>query len=295
MIKQNIKKLISSILIAALFSSMNGLACFAKAPIKKPAKKTVLKVGIKKDVKRTITKRPKKEEFIIPTIEDEAITSLNKTQAKKVEYKNTIIEDDLISALPKTQSTKKYKYKQEILSDEKIVMSDENKKLKRIDYKKTVKTEAGLAVVLKPINKISTKSKRIKYQNENGTDSVNLPYPYVGDRVAFKVVEDVVYNDKKVIEKDTIVYAKIGEVSPRAMGGAPAEMTIEGFEIYDKNGKLIPLDGEIASSGVSLSFWIGLAELATTPFLIGLAVPLLRLLPGGQAVVSPRKNYIVYY
>lgn len=295
MIKQNIKKIISVILIAALFSSMNGLGCYAKAPIKKPAKKTVLKVGIKKDVKRNIPKRPKKEEFIIPTIEDEAITSLKNTHAKKVEYKNTIIEDDLISALPKTQSAKKHKYKQEILSDEKIVMSDENKKLKRSDYKKSVKTEAGLAVVLKPINKICTKSKRLKYQNENGTDSVNLPYPYVGDRVAFKVVEDVIYNEKTVIEKDTIVYAKIGEVSPRAMGGAPAEMTIEGFEIYDKNGKLIPLDGEIASSGVSLSFWIGLAELATTPFLIGLAVPLLRLLPGGQAVVSPRKNYIVYY
>ncbi|DAB20452.1 TPA: hypothetical protein CPT85_10055 [Candidatus Gastranaerophilales bacterium HUM_21] len=98
-----------------------------------------------------------------------------------------------------------------------------------------------------------------------------------------------------MIEKDTIVYAKIGEVSPRAMGGAPAEMTIEGFEMYDKKGKLIPLDGEIASSGYSLSFWIGLAELATTPFLIGLAVPLLRLLPGGQAVVTPRKNYVVYY
>lgn len=295
MIKQNIKKIISTFLIAALLSSMNGLACFAKSPIKKSAKKTVLKVGIKKDVKRNIPPKTKKEEFIIPTIEDEAITSLKNTQAKKVEYKNTIIEDDVISALPKTQSVKKHKYKQEILSDEKIVMSNENKKLKRSDYKKTVKTEAGLAVVLKPLNKISTKNKRLKYQNENGTDSVNLPYPYVGDRVAFKVVEDVVYNDKTVIEKDTIVYAKIGEVSPRAMGGAPAEMTIEGFEIYDKNGKLIPLDGEIASSGVSLSFWIGLAELATTPFLIGLAVPLLRLLPGGQAVVSPRKNYIVYY
>ena len=295
MIQQNIKKTISIILIAALFLSMNGLGCYAKSPIKKNAPKTVLKAGIKKEVKRSNTKKTQKEEFVIPTIEDEAVTSLNNVQTKKFKYKNTVIEDELISALPKTKSTKKYKYKQEILSDEKIVMSEENKKIKRSDYKKSVKTEAGLAVVLKPLNKICTKSKRLKYHNENGTDSVNLPYPYVGDRVAFKVVEDVVYNDKTIIEKDTIVYAKIGEVSPRAMGGAPAEMTIEGFEIYDKSGKLIPLDGEIASSGVSLSFWIGLAELATTPFLIGLAVPLLRLLPGGQAVVTPRKNYIVYY
>ena len=72
-------------------------------------------------------------------------------------------------------------------------------------------------------------------------------------------------------------------------------MRIEDFEMYKPDGTRVGLDGEIDSSGYSLSFWIGLAELATTPFLIGFAVPVLRLLPGGQAVVSPRKNYVVYY
>jgi hypothetical protein len=181
------------------------------------------------------------------------------------------------------------------MTDEPVVISDENKKFKRSDYQRKVRTEEGVAVILKPVNKIRTKNKHIKLADGQNSDKYKAAFPYIGDKVAFKVVKDVVKDGKVLIEKDTIVYAKIGEVSPRAMGGAPAEMTIEGFEMYDKKGKLIPLDGEIASSGYSLSFWIGLAELATTPFLIGLAVPLLRLLPGGQAVVTPRKNYVVYY
>lgn len=232
----------------------------------KHSKNTVLKTGIKKEVKKEI---PKKREFRMP-----------------------VIEDDIASSLPSDLKNKKRKYKKEIMQDEPVVISSENKKYKRSDYRKYVKTENGIAVVLSPVDKIATKNKRLKIDKEA---SCKTAFPYIGDRVAFRVVKDVEKDGKLIVAKDTIVYAKISEVSPRAMGGAPAEMTIESFEMYDKKGNLVPLDGEIASSGYSLSFWIGLAELATTPFLFGLAVPLLRLIPGGQAVFSPRKNYVVYY
>ena len=229
-------------------------------------KTTTLKTGIKKDVKQTV---PKKRQFNMP-----------------------VIEDELADSWPSDLKNKKRKYKKEIMRDEPILISSENKKYKRSDYKKQVKTENGIAVVLSPVTKISTRNKKLKVDKKT---AYKMAYPDIGDRVAFKVVNDVEKDGKLLVAKDTIVYAKISEVSPRAMGGAPAEMTIESFEMYDKKGNLVPLDGEIASSGYSLSFWIGLAELATTPFLFGLAVPLLRLLPGGQAVVSPRKNYVVYY
>lgn len=287
-----IKKLISTILLVCFAYTASGIGVYSKPAAKsrpQPQKRTVLKAGIKKNVKK---EAPKKKEFQIPLIEDEIVKELDTKNIKKVKYKENVLEDDAAAVLPKEVKKKKHKYRHEIMSDEPVVISSENKKYKRSDYKKQVKTEQGIAVVLKPVNKIVTKNKRVKLGND---EKYKLAYPYIGDRVAFKVVKDVVKDDKVLIEKDTIVYAKIGEVSPRAMGGAPAEMTIEGFEIYDKNGDLIPLDGEVASSGYSLSFWIGLAELATTPFLFGLAVPLLRLLPGGQAVVSPRKNYVVYY
>ncbi|MBS6553309.1 MAG: hypothetical protein KH321_05135 [Clostridium sp.] len=265
-----LKKITAIFLLTTIAFGACNINAYAKNTTKSK-QNTMLKVGIKKDVKQQV---PKRKEFKMPVIEDE-------------------LEKELASS----QNIKKcrHKYKREIMTDEPVVISEENKKFKRSDYQKKVRTEEGVAVILKPVNKIRTKNKHIKLADGQNSDKYKATFPYIGDKVAFKVVKDVVKDGKVLIEKDTIVYAKIGEVSPRAMGGAPAEMTIEGFEMYDKNGKLIPLDGEIASSGYSLSFWIGLAELATTPFLIGLAVPLLRLLPGGQAVVTPRKNYVVYY
>lgn len=261
--KSRIKRYISICLLVCMAFSVSGIETFAKIST---SKKTVLKTGIKKTVKKEI---PSKKEFRLP-----------------------VIEDEVAAELSKTTKCKKHEYNTEIIQDEPVVISSENKKFKRSDYKQRVRTEDGLAVVLKPVNKISTRNKRLKIGEK---DVYTMAYPYIGDRVAFKVVKDVEKDGKLIIAKDTIVYAKIGEVSPRAMGGAPAEMTIEGFELYDKDGKLVPLGGEIASSGYSLSFWIGLAELATTPFLFGLAVPLLRLFPGGQAVISPKKSYVVYY
>lgn len=265
-----LKKITTIFLLTTIAFGACNINAYAKNTTKSK-QNTMLKVGIKKDVKQQV---PKRKEFKMPVIEDE-------------------LEKELASS----QNIKKcrHKYKREIMTDEPVVISEENKKFKRSDYQRKVRTEEGVAVILKPVNKIRTKNKHIKLADGQNSDKYKAAFPYIGDKVAFKVVKDVVKDGKVLIEKDTIVYAKIGEVSPRAIGGAPAEMTIEGFEMYDKKGKLIPLDGEIASSGYSLSFWIGLAELATTPFLIGLAVPLLRLLPGGQAVVTPRKNYVVYY
>lgn len=259
------RKIISLILIINCFFTFCGGYATAK---QKPA---VLKAGVKKDVKKEI--------------------------AKKKEYKPPVIEDEIANELASTalKNKKKKKYQKALISDEEVILTEENKKFRRPVYTGKVKTENGLEVVLKPVNKIKTKSAYTKIKHEKKVNKLKTPLPSIGERVAFRVVNDVEKDGKILIAKNTIVYAKIGEVSPRAMGGAPAEMTIESFEMMDRNGKLIPLDGEISSSGYSLSFWIGLAELATTPFLFGLAVPLLRLLPGGQAVISPRKNYVVYY
>ena len=284
------KKILSSILVALILYTSAGTDIFA-AELKKNRKNTVLKTGIQKNVKRKV--EPKKE-FTMPVIEDELVNDLNVKNTGKLVYKQQLLEDEA-DIIKYGSKNKKHKYKNEIVQDEPILMSSENKKYKRSDYKKQVNTENGAIVVLKPVNKIKTRNKYLVLNNDNKIDKIKMSYPYIGDKVAFKVVNDVIKDGRVIIPKETIVYAKIGAVSPRAMGEAPAEMRIEGFEMYKPDGTRVGLDGEIDSSGYSLSFWIGLAELATTPFLIGFAVPVLRLLPGGQAVVSPRKNYVVYY
>ncbi|MBS4759184.1 MAG: hypothetical protein KHX03_00615 [Clostridium sp.] len=262
-----IKKFIGTFLLIVYFFTFTEGAglCAIK-------KNKVFKGSIEKNVKQEI---PAKKQFKMPEITDETA-------------------EELSAAIDK-RTLKKHKYNETIISDEPVIISNENKKFKKPKYTGIVKTEYGTEVLLKPVYKVSTKNSQIKIPQGKKYDKYKVALPEIGERIPFKVVKDVKVNDKIVIRKDTIVYAKIGEVSPRAMGGAPAEMTIEQFEIKDENGNIKPLDGSISSSGYSLSFWIGLAELATTPFLFGLAVPLLRLLPGGQAVVSPRKKYMVYY
>lgn len=289
--KKFLNRLIS-ICLLAIFSLNTGFASNTALAKQKYKKKTVLRAAIKKEVKR---EKPKKPEFQIPLIEDEVANEIDAQSVKKIRYKELVMEDDAVKIIPENIKKQKKTYKNEIITDEEVVISKENQKYKPSDYKKQVNTEIGAEVILRPVKKIRTKNKRLAVKKGNDTEKYNVPFPSIGDRVEFRVVKDVIKNGNVIIPKNTVVYAKVGEVAPRAMGGAPAEMTLENFEMIDENGHIVSLDGEIASSGYSLSFWIGLAELATTPFLFGLAVPLLRVLPGGQAVVTPRKNYIVYY
>ena len=283
----DIKKLLSIFLIIS-FPACSIQQC-AYCNVSKKQSNTVLKATIKKEVKQNNGHNT----YTRHIIEDELAKEIDNQSVKKIKYKKLEIIDEGVAVLP--EKSNKKKYKETIIKDEKIVATKANKRYTPSDYKKTVITENGSEVILKPLKRVSTKSKKIKIKNDTNEEQYRVPFPSIGDRVAFKVVKDVIKDGVIVIEKGSLVYAQVGEVAPRAMGGAPAEMTLENFELIDKNGNRIPLDGQIASSGYSLSFWIGLAELATTPFLIGFAVPLLRVLPGGQAVITPRRNYIVYY
>lgn len=281
------KKALSTILLIISFSTYIYIPACSENH-----KKLIIKGGIKKEYKQELSPV---NNFKMPILEDEAAELLKAENAKKTEYKQTTIEDEAASIIAKEKKEQKHKYKQSIVQDEQVITTEENKKVKKIVYTGKVKTENGAEVLIKPLHKIRTKNSYIKVKKDKEVEKYKIALPEIGQRVGFKVVRDVTKNGKVIVPKDTIVYAKIGEVSPRAMGGAPAELTLEKFEMIDDNGKIVPLDGTVSSSGYSLSVWIGVVELATTPFLFGLAAPLLRVLPGGQAIVSPKKNYVVYY
>ncbi len=244
----------------------------------------------KKNTKKSQLK--KKQDFVIPIIEDEAANALNKNEHNKIQYTPDLISDELPQNLKQKKYGKK-KYKKEFIKDEEIVYTENNKDFKKPVYTGIERTDTGIEVVLKPVNKIRTKNSKIKISDSK--EAYKIALPELGQIVEFKVIKDVKKDGKVVIPKDSKVIAQIAEVSPRAMGGAPAEMTIEKFQVIGTDGKRIQLSGNLNSSGYTLAPWIGLAELATTPFLFGLAVPLLRVLPGGQAVITPRKKYKVYY
>ena len=208
---------------------------------------------------------------------------------------NTIIEDEIVKTTLKNKKLQKKKYKKDVITDEQIVLLKDKKQYKKILYNGNVDTEIGYAVQIKPLKKLRTKNSRIKIKDGENYENYKITLPEIGEEVVFKVIEDVNINGKTIIPKDSYVYAKVDNVSPRAMGGAPAEMRLDNFILKTSDGKELKLSGSLSSSGYTLSPWIGLAELATTPFLFGLAVPALRVLSGGQAVITPRKTYTVYY
>ena len=166
-----LKKITTIFLLTTIAFGACNINAYAKNTTKSK-QNTMLKVGIKKDVKQQV---PKRKEFKMPVIEDE-------------------LEKELASS----QNIKKcrHKYKREIMTDEPVVISDENKKFKRSDYQRKVRTEEGVAVILKPVNKIRTKNKHIKLADGQNSDKYKAAFPYIGDKVAFKVVKDVVKDGK---------------------------------------------------------------------------------------------------
>lgn len=256
------KKFLSIILTASFlsltFASIPGFSAPAKT---KPQKKSQTKSA----------KQPApKPQFQIPQVEDELINELI-TKGYPLKSKIT--------------------YTPHILQDEEVVLSGYEPQISP----RPLETEQGIAVYLKPIKKIKTKNSHVKIKKAKKYGKYRLARPYINERIDFKVSKDVISNGKVIIPKNSLVHARVSELSPKAMGGAPAELTLGNFELIKDDGTKIPLSGEMSIEGYSLAFWVALAELATTPFLFGIAVPVLRVLPGGQAVITPRKDYIIYY
>lgn len=293
--QQILKKLISILAVTCFLMQNLSLPAYCAQKHKTYPRKTTRKVQQVRPKKKPAPKKEEKKEdtFKIPLIEDDLANSLDASKYKKINYKYVPLED--YKPQTKQKKFRKKEYVKDILPDEEVVLSDENKNFKKPVYTGIIPTELGQKVLLKPLKKIHTKNSKIKVKRDKKTEKYKVAYPHLGEKIVFKVLKDVEKDGNIIIPKGTNVSAQVGEVSPRAMGGAPAEMTLENFQYIDENGKTINLSGNVSSCGYSLSVWIGLAELATTPFLFGLAVPALRVLPGGQAVVTPRKTYTVYY
>ena len=226
-------------------------------------------------------------------IQDEFIINPGESKIQKASLK--IIEDETVKSTLVNKKLQKKKYQNTILNDEPVVLLKDRNNYKKVVYTGKVNTEIGYAVIIKPLKKISTKNSHLKIKNGDKYEKYDITLPELGEEYKFKVLEDVNIEGNIVIPKNSIVSAKVDNVSARAMGGAPAELKLDNFVVKTPDGKELELNGTVDSVGYTLSPWIGLAELATTPFLFGLAVPALRVLPGGQATITPRKTYTVYY
>lgn len=128
-------------------------------------------------------------------------------------------------------------------------------------------------IKLSPIEKISTKGNFIE-----------------GQKVDFKVCDDVFIKNKKFLQKDEIVKARIETIIPPARGGLPAELTIDNFEIPNTNKS--QLISEIIIQG-NVKWWLKLIK-STKPSPVSV-LPISQLIKGGQAKITPKDTLRIKY
>ncbi len=90
-------------------------------------------------------------------------------------------------------------------------------------------------VILEPASKISTANESLQE----------------GATVDFVVKQDVLVNNKILINKGTPVTGIVTYISPNSWGGEPAKITIEQLETFDFAEKPVAIKGSIYKSGNS--------------------------------------------
>lgn len=141
---------------------------------------------------------------------------------------------------------------------------------KKYNYESTVK----LPVTLKILEEIHSESEL-----------------YEGQIVNFKVVKDVVYNDKVVIHRGTIVPSKVSVIVTSGMNGIPASVIFRDFEIRGLMAGQISDTYEIF--GQDRSLWVFPLKWALTP--LPPTGTLTNFIKGGHVKVKRKSPITVYY
>lgn len=112
-----------------------------------------------------------------------------------------------------------------------------------------------------------------------------------GREIELFVINDVYYNNKLIVKKDSIAKAKVETTLTRGMNGFPAEIVLGSFEFEE-----IPDSKIIASylkKGANRCFWVYPIKWALTP--IPGAGSLTNFILGGEAKITQKDKIVVYY
>lgn len=142
------------------------------------------------------------------------------------------------------------------------------------------------------------------YQNYNYESMVKIPVKlksmyniksesdvYEGQFIDFKVVKDILYNDKVVIRRGEIIPARISVIITPGMNGIPASIVFKDFDI-----------SEIAKGQISDTYEIYGQDRSWLVFPLKWALTILppsgsltNFIMGGHAKLKTKKPIIVYY
>ena len=112
-----------------------------------------------------------------------------------------------------------------------------------------------------------------------------------GEELEFRIIEDVVYNNKLILKSGDIVKGRVATVVSSGMNGFPAEIFVEDFKI-----KEIPqqkLQDTYIKAGINRCFWVYPLKWALTP--IPGVGSLTNLIKGGHSKIKTTDIITIYY
>lgn len=134
-------------------------------------------------------------------------------------------------------------------------------------------TEA-IPIKLSIINEVSTKDGLIE-----------------GQKLKFKVLEDVYYENMPVVKKDDIITGTIETIITSGMNGFPAEIIVDDFEIAGINSS--QLISTYIKKGQNRCFWVYPLKWALT--IIPFVGSLTNFIMGGHARIKTKDVITIYY
>ena len=134
-------------------------------------------------------------------------------------------------------------------------------------------TEA-IPIKLSIINEVSTKDGLIE-----------------GQKLKFKVLEDVYYENMPVVKKDDIITGTVETIITSGMNGFPAEIIVDDFEIAGINSS--QLISTYIKKGQNRCFWVYPLKWALT--IIPFVGSLTNFIMGGHARIKTKDVITIYY
>lgn len=112
-----------------------------------------------------------------------------------------------------------------------------------------------------------------------------------GSEADFRIIKDVVHNNKTILKEGQIIKGKIETVITSGMNGFPAEIIVDNFEI--PNIKKSQLISTYTKKGQNRCFWVYPLKWSLT--LIPFVGSLTNLIMGGHAYLKTTDIITIYY
>lgn len=210
-------------------------------------------------------------------IRDELVETTLDKSLRPLSYVQKVYKDELVeTTLDKSLKPKPYNqiFYRDKLAEKTLFGKSFQKPVPNLNY--DYSDDSYTSVKLRPKVRIST----------NGKSKLSD-----GDIVKFIVVENVFYNGKVILNKNSEVSAVVENISPNDRYGVPASLVLSRF-----SSELLPektLDGEIDRHGKNHSLWVYPLSYFLMPFFgAGLGTTFIR---GGNVKINTDEVVEIYY